>query len=80
MSDTVNVIGVKADGSADLLGTAPMPPRMKAREIAREYFGGFTEDDGSDADSCFSALVWFLDWLEAQGWQPPPVVVVTPAG
>lgn len=79
MSDTVNVIGVKADGSADLLGTAPMPPRMKAREIAREYFGGFTEDDGSDADSCFWALVGFLDWLEAQGWQPPPVVV-TPAG
>jgi hypothetical protein len=26
MSDTVNLIGVKADGSSDFLGTAPMPP------------------------------------------------------
>lgn len=77
--DTVNVLGAKPDGSSVLLGTAPMPPRMKAREIAREYFGGFAEDDGSDADSCYWALVGFLDWLEQHGWQPP-AVVVTPAG
>jgi len=47
----------EANESNQAVGAAPMPPRMKAREIAREYFGGFTEDDGSDADSCFSALV-----------------------
>ncbi len=75
MSDEVNVLGVKADGSSVLIGTAPMSPRMKAAEIAREYFGGFTEDDGSDADSCFWALVHLIDWMEQQGWQAPPLVV-----
>jgi hypothetical protein len=48
---------------------------MKRKEIARDYFGGFSEDDGSDADSCFWALGGYHDWLLSQGWQPPPVVV-----
>ena len=76
MADTVNLFGVRADGSTELLGTAPMPPRMKAREIASDHFGPFKEDDCSNADTCFWALVGFLDWLETQGWRPPTLIPV----
>ena len=60
--DAVNLLGVMAGGSTEMLGAVPMPPRMKAREIASEYFGHFTEDD----------------WLETQGWRPPTLIPVWP--
>lgn len=62
-ADTVQVFGVK-DGKETLLGTAPMPPRMKAREIAREYFGHFEDDDGSDAELCFGAMEQLIEHIE----------------
>jgi hypothetical protein len=67
--ETVDLIGVKADGSEHALGKAPMPPRMKARDLAREQFGSFVDDDGSDGDLCFAALETLIDWLVAQGWR-----------
>jgi hypothetical protein len=67
--ETVDLIGVKADGSEHALGKAPMPPRMKARDLAREQFGPFVDDDGSDGDLCFAALETLIDWLVAQGWK-----------
>jgi hypothetical protein len=56
--ETVDLIGVKADGSEQALGKAPMPPRMKARDLAREQFGSFV-----------AALETLIDWLVAQGWR-----------
>jgi hypothetical protein len=76
MSDTVNVIGVKADGSADLLGTTGLTPAMKRADIAREQFGPLTPDEsGNDADLCLWALEAYHEWLVLQGWQAPPLVV-----
>jgi hypothetical protein len=76
MSDTVNVIGVKADGSSDLLGTAPMPAGMKRREIARDMCGVLSDDEsGTAGDFCLWALEQYHEWLVQQGWQAPPLVV-----
>jgi len=62
-SDTVQVYGVK-NGQQTLIGTAPIPPRMKARELARAQFGHFEDDDGSDADLCFCALEQLIEHME----------------
>lgn len=62
-ADTVQVFGVK-DGKETLLGTAPMPARMKARELARENFGNFEDGDGSDAELCFGALEQLIYHIE----------------
>lgn len=72
--DTVQIYGVK-DGKETLLGTGPMPPRMKARQIAREMFGPFEEDDGSDAEMCFAAKEQLISHMEEAAKHPP----VTPA-
>ena len=70
--DTVDVVGVRSNGEHVNLGKIAMPPRMKAREIAIEQFGSFKDDDGSDADMCFGALEYFLEWLIQQGWSKAP--------
>ena len=62
-ADTVQVYGVK-NGQQTLIGTAPMPPRMKARELACEQFGHFEDDDGSDADLCFCALEQLIEHMD----------------
>lgn len=80
-ADTVDVVGVRANGEHVSLGKMPMPPRMKAREIATSQFGGFQDGDGSDAELCFGAMKELLEWLERQqpaaaptqeadGWMP----------
>lgn len=62
-ADAVQVYGVK-DGVQTLIGSAPMPPHMKARELAREQFGHFEDGDGSDAELCFGALEQLIDHME----------------
>ena len=67
--ETVRVFGVRANGETVDTGlTAPMPPRMKARELVREMFGPFEVDDSSDADLCFAVCEQLIEWLVAQGW------------
>ena len=70
--ETVDVVGVRSNGEHVNLGKIAMPPRMKAREIAIEQFGRFKDDDGSDAEMCFGALEYFLEWLIQQGWSKAP--------
>ena len=70
--ETVDVVGVRSNGEHVNLEKIAMPPRMKAREIAIEQFGSFKEDDGSDAEMCFGALEYFLEWLIQQGWSKAP--------
>lgn len=79
-TDTVDLIGVRANGEHVNLGKVTMPPRMKAREIARSYFGHFDDEDGSDAELCFGALETFLDWLVKHGWHTTPQPTQAQAG
>lgn len=74
--EIVEQVGVRPDGQEDPHGRVPMPPRIKAREIAASQFGAFEDNDGSDADLCFAAQEMFLAWLIAQGrtdqsWEQP---------
>ena len=70
--ETVDVVGVRSNGEHVNLEKIAMSPRMKAREIAIKQFGSFKDDDGSDADMCFGALEYFLEWLIQQGWSKAP--------
>lgn len=70
-TETVDLVGVRANGEHVNLGKVAMPPRMKAREIAQSYFGPFQDDDGSESEACFVALEELIDWLVKQGWTPP---------
>lgn len=78
--ETVDVVGVRSNGEHVNLGKIAMPPRMKAREVAIEQFGSFKDDDGSDAEMCFGALEYFLEWLIQQGWSKAPQPAPAPLG
>lgn len=75
--DRVTVIGERADGSREIIGTAPMPPKMKMREIVRNYFGEPTcgPDDCDEASMCMYALEAYHEWILEQGWTAPPMKV-----
>ena len=77
-ADAVDVVGVRANGEHVSLGKMPMPPRMKAREIAASQFGRFVDDDGSDAELCFGAMEELLDWLERQRCAAAPTQEAAP--
>lgn len=72
--DTVNIIGVKADGSADLLGQARMTPKMKAREIVLSYFGRIDEESADEG----AMALWACE--ELAEWMAEPKTGVTPGG
>lgn len=61
--ELIQVVGIK-DGKETLLGHAPMPARMKARELACEQFGPFEDGDGSDAELCFCALEQLIEYTQ----------------
>lgn len=79
--DKVQVIGIRRDGTQEVLGTAPTPPAMRRREIARDVFGEPSSggdgwaDGWSNADLCLGALEVYHEWLIAEGWTAPPLVV-----
>lgn len=82
--ETVRVFGVRPSGEVVDTGiNTPIPPRMKARELVREMFGQFEDDDASDADLCFAVCEQLIEWLVAQGWsrtapQPAQQAVADP--
>lgn len=69
MTESVDIYGINKQGIQVHLGKAPMPPRMKARELAQEQFGPFSDDDGSDAEMCFYALEMLIEWMFKQGYK-----------
>jgi hypothetical protein len=75
MTDTVQLVGVK-DGVETVLGTATMPPKMKARELVREMFGAWAPNDGSDSDLAYAVCESLIDWM---GKNPPTFNVTAPA-
>lgn len=79
MNDTVKLVGVRADGTEEVIGSIATPPSMKREEIAREQFGELSKDEsGTDADICLWALESYHEWLVKQGWRGPPLLVVGP--
>jgi hypothetical protein len=76
--ETVDVYGVSADGTQTKVGTMPMPPSMKAREIVRTYFHDIDEENGSDGAMALWACNELVSWMEQQGWTPPPITDIKP--
>lgn len=78
-NDTVNVMGVNADGVEVLLGTAPTPLKMKMREILQDW--GFTsmDDDGSEGSYALAAMENLVAWQLAHGWVAPKLVITPSA-
>lgn len=66
--ETNDVLGVKADGTQVNLGSMPLDPRFKMREIVRNYFSELTDDanDASDANMALWCLRDFYAWLLKQ--------------
>lgn len=75
--EKVDLLGVRADGSSEVIGQVPMPPKMKMRDIVRDMFGEPSGDPDAcdDASMCMYALECFHEWLLEQGWMPPKVAV-----
>jgi hypothetical protein len=69
--DTVQIVGRRADGTEVVVGEALMPPLMKARELAREMFGGDPADDTSDTAMAFWVCENFYNWLVSTGQLKP---------
>ncbi len=69
--ETVTLMGVNADGTQVDLGQIQMPPRMKAKEIIRGYFGGDFDDDCSDASMALIVVDELLDWMKEQNMIKP---------
>lgn len=64
-AEHVDLLGIRADGSAVNLGKVAMPARMKAREIVRNYIGepGNPDDDFDDSEAT-QALRCCLDLID----------------
>lgn len=73
-ADICTVVGVKADGTEHVLGTAAVSPITKARDILRSYglddfsVGG---DDWTNADAALQSCKDLIDWMKKAGWTPP---------
>jgi len=66
-AETCQAIGIKHDGTMEVIGAIPLPHGMKIREIARSYFGGDPDDDMSEAYLAVGAMEEFVNWLKEQG-------------
>lgn len=61
----VQVFGQKSNGERTLVGTAQMPPLMKARELVTEHYGQFDEnDDFSDAATVFYLMRSIIEYCK----------------
>ena len=75
-ADTVQLVGVKADGTEHVLGTATMPPKMKARELVRDMFNTIDEETGNDGAMAYWVCEQLIEWMEKT---PPVFNVASPA-
>ena len=69
--ETMEVYGKDKGGNEVFLGTYPMSPEMKAKEIVRNC--GLDPDAvfDSEADAMLGALYDMIAWMKYQGWTPP---------
>lgn len=71
--EMVDILGVRADGSSAIIGQAPMPATMKARELVLDRFGRIDEDAGDDGAMALWCCLDLLQWLDGQAVQPADV-------
>lgn len=71
-ADTVQLVGVKADGSEHDLGAIRMPAKMKAREIVRDMLGPIDEEAGNDAAFALWCCEQLLEYIAAAPPQGAP--------
>lgn len=71
-ADTVQLVGVKADGSEHNLGTIRMPAKMKAREIVRDMIGPIDEEAGNEAAFALWCCELLLEYVAATPPQQAP--------
>lgn len=64
--ETVKVVGVRRDGTQQVIGEATMSPKMKARDIVREMFGAIDEEASNDAAMAFWCCEQLIDWMAKQ--------------
>lgn len=69
--DLVTLVGVKADGTEEVIGQSTMPPLMKARQLVCEVFG-HPQGDGDDADLALCICEQLIEFMGK-----PAVVNVT---
>lgn len=74
--DTCDLMGVK-DGVETKIGTMPLPPKMKLKEIVRSYFSGSIDDDMSDASYAYAVGEELINWMIANGWAISPEVMAS---
>ena len=77
--ETMEVYGKDKDGNEVFLGTYPLNPEMKAKEIVRSY--GLDPDAlfDSEAATMLDALYDMIAWMKHQGWAPPERVTAQAA-
>lgn len=72
------VYGVKGNADPVLIGSSPMTAKMKAAELARQYFGAFHYDDDSEGDMCFAAMEELIKYMEEIGYKLDMVKFIHP--
>ena len=79
-ADLCDLYGVDKSGRQVFLGRTLSTPKMKAREILRDY--GFTDFADSDSESSLAleAMNSLVEWMTTVGWRPPEVTLIQPSG
>jgi hypothetical protein len=73
--ETVNIVGVRSDGTEVSLGQGVMTPNLKIPEILNNY--GFSERfDPDEFESAKAAMEDLIAWMIKQGWKAPDLLKV----
>ena len=78
-SDTVQLFGVRSDGTEVLVGAARTPPKMMAREIVRQMFGEIDEEAGDAGAMALWCCEQLIDWLGVPAIADARATTATPA-
>lgn len=62
----VDAYGIKDGFPASEVFKIPMPPKMKAKEMIRSYYGNEFDDEDSDASTILYIFEQLLEWYEKQ--------------
>jgi hypothetical protein len=75
MNDTAEIFGVKPNGETVLLGTAPITPLMKARDLIEDCIGRDYSYEDTQESTALYICERLVKWMIDQGWTPPKVEI-----